>query len=161
MSKETNTQTSQGMKVFVFGSSTLDMLTAEMLDALHELIKTYRPEFLIGDCYGADNLAQSFLADIDYPNVRIFCSGKEPRHAHFANVVSLWKDTAGKRGEAFQQVKDVAMTEECDIAIGFWDGTSRGTKANIDRCKKLGKPCKVFLSPLFQKSKETNPTNFV
>ena len=45
------------MKVFVFGSSTLDMLTPEMLDALHELIKTYRPEFLIGDCYGADNLA--------------------------------------------------------------------------------------------------------
>lgn len=60
------------MKVFVFGSSTIDMLTAEMLDALHELIKTYQPEFLIGDCYGADNLAQSFLEDIDYPNVRIF-----------------------------------------------------------------------------------------
>ena len=149
------------MKVFVFGSSTIDMLTAEMLDALNELIKTYQPEFLIGDCYGADNLAQSFLEDIGYTNVRIFCSGKEPRRAHFANVVSLWKDTAGKRGEEFQQVKDTAMTEECDIAIGFWDGTSQGTKANIDRCKKLSKPCKVFLSPLFQNSKETNPTNFV
>ena len=149
------------MKVFVFGSSTIDMLTAEMLDALYELINTYHPEFLVGDCYGADNLVQAFLEDIDYPNVRIFCSGKEPRHAHFANVVSLWKDSGGKRGEEFQQVKDVSMTEECDIAIGFWDGTSRGTKANIDRCKKLGKPCKVFLAPLFQKSKETNPTNFV
>ena len=31
----------------------------------------------------------------------------------------------------------------------------------IDRCKKLGKPCKVFMTPLFQKSKETTQTNFV
>lgn len=149
------------MKVFVFGSSTIDMLTKQMLDALRDLIRRYHPEFLIGDSYGADDLAQTFLEDIGYTNVRVFCSGREPRHSHFNNVVSLWEKTGGKRGEEFQQVKDIAMTEECDVAIGFWDGTSPGSKANIDRCKKLGKPCKVFLAPLFQKSKETNPTNFV
>jgi hypothetical protein len=53
------------------------------------------------------------------------------------------------------------MTEDCDVALAFWNGTSYGVKCNIERCKKLGKPCKVFLTPLFQKSKETNPTNFV
>jgi hypothetical protein len=59
------------------------------------------------------------------------------------------------------QVKDAAMTEDCDVVLAFWNGTSYGVKCNIERCKKLGKPCKVFLAPLFQKSKETNPGNFV
>lgn len=149
-------------RVFVSGSSALTELTPEMMNALDEMM-TKRVQFLIGDCYGADELAQRYLKAKGYEDVIVYCS-QEKQHARricYDRVKSLWDKAKGKTGEEFYQVKDAAMTEDCDIALAFWNGTSYGVKCNIERCKKLGKPCKVFLTPLFQKSKETNPTNFV
>ncbi|GHV11536.1 hypothetical protein FACS1894162_7080 [Bacteroidia bacterium] len=34
---------------------------------------------------------------------------------------------------------DKAMAEDCDSALMFWDGKSKGTKHNMDCLKKLGK----------------------
>ena len=43
------------MRVFVSGSSALTELTPEMMNALDEMMAK-KVQFLIGDCYGADQL---------------------------------------------------------------------------------------------------------
>lgn len=132
------------IKVFVFGSSSIQRINRDVLKLLDELVELHQPEFLIGDSNGAEELVQMHLDAIGYQNVRVFCSGQSPRHAHFSNVVSMWYQTQGKTGVNFQQVKDDAMVQECDFAIALWDGVSPGTKANIARCKAKGKPYKVI-----------------
>lgn len=45
-------------------------------------------------------------------------------------------DTYGKSA-GFRRNKDII--ENCDICIAFWDGVSKGTKHDIDLCKKMNK----------------------
>lgn len=146
------------MKVFVSGSSHLKSLTKEMTDALDQFMDR-GVEFLVGDCYGADEMAQRYLKSKGYENVTVYCSQEKPRARRvcYDRVKSLWDRAQGKSGEDFYQVKDAAMTEDCDMAIAFWNGTSYGVKCNIERCKKMGKPCKVFL----ETPPETKPSAFV
>ena len=146
------------IKVFVSGSSKLKSLTKEMTDSL-DYFMARGAEFLVGDCYGADEMAQRYLKCKGYENVTVYCSQEKPhaRRVCYDRVKSLWDKAQGKTGEEFYQVKDTAMTEDCDVAIAFWNGTSYGVKCNIERCEKLGKPCKVYL----ETQPATNPANFV
>jgi hypothetical protein len=36
-------------------------------------------------------------------------------------------------------VRDQLMAELCDVCVGIWNGTSRGTKMTVDFARKLGK----------------------
>lgn len=40
--------------------------------------------------------------------------------------------------------RNITIIEYSDLILAFWDGQSRGTQFVIDRCKKTGKPIKIF-----------------
>ena len=40
--------------------------------------------------------------------------------------------------------RNITIIEHSDLVLAFWDGSSRGTKFVIDRCKEMGKPIRVF-----------------
>lgn len=48
-------------------------------------------------------------------------------------------------GNAAGFIRNQDIIKNCDEAIAFWDGESRGTKSSIDLCKKYGKNCKIIL----------------
>ena len=51
-------------------------------------------------------------------------------------------DSFGKRAPL---IRNIEIIKYADIVIAFWDRKSHGTKFVIENCKKLGKPCKVFV----------------
>ena len=42
--------------------------------------------------------------------------------------------------------RNIAIIENADIVLAFWDGKSRGTKHVIENCKKRGIPVKIFIA---------------
>jgi hypothetical protein len=66
-------------KVFVSGSKSISALSIEFLEHLSHAVQE-RSEILVGDCYGVDAAVQKHLADINYPNVTVYCSGEKPRN---------------------------------------------------------------------------------
>lgn len=135
------------MIVFISGSSKLKSLDKRMTDCLDEYMAK-NVSFIVGDCYGADELAQDYLKKHNYEDVTVYCSTKEPRwkRCRYSNYVSLWEKAQGKQGEDFYQVKDKAMCEACDEAIAFWNGNSYGVKCNLERCLSLNKPVTYFIA---------------
>lgn len=137
------------MIVFVSGSSKLKKLTEEMKKCLDEHMSK-NASFIVGDCYGADELAQKYLKSKCYEDVTVYTSTETPRakHCSYDKFVSLWSEAQGKYGEDFYQVKDKAMCMACDIAVAFWNGSSYGVKCNIIRCLDLHKTCLVYVSEI-------------
>lgn len=135
------------MIVFISGSSKLKSLDKRMTDCLDEYMAK-KVSFIVGDCYGADELAQDYLKKHNYEDVTVYCSTQEPRwkRCRYTNYVSLWEKAQGKQGEDFYQVKDKAMCEACDEAVAFWNGNSYGVKCNLERCFSLNKPVTYFIA---------------
>lgn len=48
-----------------------------------------------------------------------------------------------KYGKAAGYIRNEQIIDACDECVCFWDGESRGTKHDIDLCKKKGKPCEI------------------
>ena len=126
------------MIVFVSGSSKLKKLTEEMKQCLDNYMDL-NASFIVGDCYGADELAQKYLKSKGY---------ERAKRCSYNKFVSLWSEAQGKYGEDFYQVKDKAMCMACDIAVAFWNGSSYGVKCNIIRCLDLHKTCQVYVSEI-------------
>ena len=42
--------------------------------------------------------------------------------------------------------RNLQIIDSCDLVLAFWDGSSRGTAFVIDRCRKIGKPLRIFRS---------------
>ena len=93
------------MIVFISGSSKLKSLDKRMTDCLDEYMAK-KASFIVGDCYGADELAQDYLKEHNYEDVTVYCSTQEPRwkRCRYSNYVSLWEKAQGKQGEDFYQV---------------------------------------------------------
>jgi len=127
-------------KVFVSGSKSISTLSIEFLEHLSLAIQE-RAEILVGDCYGVDMAVQKYLADINYPNVTVYCSGEKPRNLFLekGNIHSCIELSKGLTGREFQYVKDIEMSKNCDYGIALWDLKSIGTGKNIKRLHLLGK----------------------
>lgn len=50
-----------------------------------------------------------------------------------------------KYGRAAPLKRNIAIIEQADLVLAFWDGTSHGTKYVIDNCKRRGIPVKIFM----------------
>ena len=137
------------MIVFVSGSSKLKKLAKEMEECL-DFYMNLKASFIVGDCYGADELAQKYLKSKGYEDVTVYTSTETPRakRCSYDKFVSLWSESQGKSGEDFYQVKDKAMCMACDIAVAFWNGSSYGVKCNIIRCLDMEKTCRVYVSEI-------------
>lgn len=41
--------------------------------------------------------------------------------------------------------RNLQIIDSCDLVLAFWDGSSRGTAFVIERCRRQGKPLRIFL----------------
>ena len=41
--------------------------------------------------------------------------------------------------------RNIAIIENADLVLAFWDGASYGTKYVIENCSRLGVPVKIFM----------------
>ncbi len=76
--------------------------------------------FLSGGCKGADKLGERYALEM----------GCEIRR-----YPALWK----KYGRVAGPIRNEEMARDCDLAICFWDGKSRGTASMIALAKKHNK----------------------
>ncbi len=129
--------------IFISGSSSIHELNDNAKASLNEIIRRNIP-VLIGDCYGVDSLVQRYFHEHNYNNVTVYYVGSFPR-CHFIEFKK--KDcndlVTNETGREFYAVKDIQMTEDCQGALMLWDGKSKGTENNIERCKKLNKNYKI------------------
>ena len=128
-------------KLFVSGSKSISNLNDAVISLLDDAIKKGM-EILVGDCYGVDAAVQKYLDQRNYANVTVYCSGNKPRNYFLtgARVQSCAGLSKGLNGRAFNYVKDIEMSKDCDRALMIWDGKSPGTRENIKRMLELEKP---------------------
>ena len=134
----------EAMKVFISGSISTGTLSQDHKAALEQVVEGNRT-ILIGDAYGVDKAVQKILAAQNYQQVIVYYSGEKPR-----NNIGNWQtkqipNPENLTGRSRYQLKDKAMADDCESAIMFWDGKSKGTKANIDYMDDLGKYFLVWL----------------
>ena len=48
-------------------------------------------------------------------------------------------------GRAAPLRRSIAIIENADLVLAFWDGASRGTKYVIDNCKKRNIPIQIYI----------------
>ena len=51
-----------------------------------------------------------------------------------------------KYGRSAPLRRNIAIIENSDLVLAFWDGSSPGTRFVIENCHRLGIPVKVYLS---------------
>ena len=151
------------MVYFISGSSKIKSLNSEMKACLDKIIADKSAEAIVGDCYGADILAQKYLKEKGFEKVTVYCSTPEPKRTVYSNFVSVRDKAQGLKGEDFYQVKDKEMCALCDKAVAFWNGKSYGVKCNIDRIKEMKKPLQIvydtFDIPHTEAERELNLEN--
>lgn len=50
-----------------------------------------------------------------------------------------------KYGRRAPILRNIQIIDYSDTVLAFWDGRSRGTSFVIDRCRKAGKPVRIFI----------------
>lgn len=132
--------------VFLSGSRKINRLNDVIRCRIRNIIEQ---EFhiIVGDANGADKAMQSYLADEQYQNVSIFCSGQTCR-----NNVGSWPSemisvNSKLKGRAFYTQKDNAMAAKADFGLVLWDGKSEGSINNTLELLKNGKKSVVYFSP--------------
>lgn len=111
------------MRIAVIGSRGFN--DEKLLD---EVLKEYLPEITLivsGGAKGADKFGEKWAIKNKIPTL-IFL----PDWNKFGN-------SAGYR-------RNIDIILNCDLAIAFWDGKSKGTKSSIDLCTQHDKPCKII-----------------
>ena len=133
------------MKIFISGSKSISSLPELAKTFIDQFIEN-NDEILIGDCYGIDAVVQKYIESKGFSNVTVYCSGVIPRNnfTSSAKIRSCAEAAKGLSGNAFHDVKDIQMANDCDQALMIWDGESKGTAENIRRMKEMGKPFVVI-----------------
>lgn len=133
-------------KVFLGGSRHVRALNEVIRKRLDGVIDGELFVF-VGDANGADKAMQTYLADRQYKNVLVFCSGQDCR-----NNIGLWEtrqifSDRKEKDFKFYTAKDTVMSEEADYGLMLWDGKSKGTLNNILNLLEQEKSVAVYLSP--------------
>ena len=125
------------MLLFIFGSRNLKNKT-EKIKQILKIIQSKINDFTVitGDCYGIDTETQKACKQLDI-NCIVYHIGQQPRNNCY-NFKT--KKIIGKR----YIDKDVAMCLDCDYAIAFWNGTSKGTARNINHLSFLNKKVQII-----------------
>ena len=126
------------MKIFISGSISTRSLSKNAIDYMEQIVEGNRV-ILIGDAHGVDRAVQQYLFEQNYLNVIVYFSGEAGR-----NNIGTWQtkqipNPENLTGRSRYQLKDKVMADDCDCGMMFWDGRSKGTKANIDYMEMLGK----------------------
>lgn len=129
------------MNIFIGGSKNIGRLSSTVKKMLCSIIRSNH-HILIGDCYGVDLAVQHLLNEQKYERVTVYTACNCARHNVGGwNEVNIATDNVGFSAH---REKDIAMAKNCDFGIMIWNGSSKGTLANIDDLKSLGKKVVVI-----------------
>lgn len=125
------------MNIFIFGSMNLKNKT-EKIKQILKIIQSKINNFTVitGDCYGIDADTQKACKQLNI-NCIVYHIGQQPRN----NSYNF--ETKKITGKKFTD-KDVKLCIDCDYAIAFWNGTSKGTARNINQLKFLNKKIQII-----------------
>jgi len=132
--------------VFLSGSRKISRLNQDIITRLQNIIESGLA-VIVGDANGADKAFQKFLADANYKNVTVFCSGNECR-----NNLGGWKiqnvevDSRLKDRDFYTQ-KDKVMAIKADYGLILWDGKSTGSVNNVFELLRNEKVAVVYFQP--------------
>lgn len=131
--------------LFLGGSISISKLNDRIIERLQSIMMQ-KPHLLVGDAPGADKAFQEYLAVQKYPDVTVYHSGPFCR-----NNLGKWKTVSvlapkSLKGTAFYAAKDLRMAQDATEGFMLWDGSSRGTRANIQVLCKAGKNCLLYVS---------------
>ena len=129
------------MNIFIGGSKNIGRLSPTVKKMLCSIIRNNH-HILIGDCYGVDLAVQHFSNEQKYDSVTVYTACNCARHN-----VGGWREvivTTDNVGFSAHREKDIAMANACDFGIMIWNGSSKGTLANIEDLKTLGKKAVVI-----------------
>jgi hypothetical protein len=126
------------MNVFISGSIGKITLNETEIAHLTRVIASGET-VLIGDAYGVDTAVQRHLAEQRYPHVTVYFSGETVRNNIGNWPLRLIPNPENLTGRSRFQLKDKAMAHDCDYALMFWNGKSKGTQFNMSYIAKLGK----------------------
>ncbi len=131
--------------VFLSGSRKTSKLNEPIRFWIKKLIEQ-RTNIIVGDANGADKAMQRYLADQNYQNVKVYCSGSDCRNnAGDWDVQEVFVDP-NLKGRAFYTQKDKEMASLADSGFVLWDGKSIGSISNVHELLKNGKSIVVYLS---------------
>jgi len=134
-------------KVFIGGSISIKSLDDNIIARLNGIINK-NLTILIGDAYGADKEVQQYFASHKYKAVTVYaCNNRARNNIGAWNINSIQAN--GLYGRELYTQKDIAMTNDCDMALMIWDGKSIGTLNNIKRIRSLNKRCIVYTDGRF------------
>lgn len=124
--------------VFIGGSRHVSRLPAPALERLSNVVSSGFP-VVVGDANGADKAVQKFLAEKNYGEVTVYCTGESCR-----NNLGAWQTRhisapRSAKGFDFYAVKDREMAKSADFGLMIWDGRSIGTLLNVLRLVLNGK----------------------
>lgn len=132
------------VKVCVFGSRSFndyDLLKKKLDYYLHNF-KKEQIVVIVGCASGADTLGENY-AFYEGLSVERYPADWDNLEAVPCNIKT------NKKGRKYNSLAGInrnkVMANVCDIAVGFYDGKSPGTKAMIDILKKMNKPTKIVL----------------
>lgn len=132
--------------IFVSGSRHVSQINDMIRDRIRNMIdQNFR--IVVGDANGADKVLQQCLAEAQYSNVVVFCSGEACR-----NNVGEWDERhvvgdSKLKGRAFYTQKDVIMAAEADYGFVLWNGKSVGSISNVLELLKREKSVVVYFAP--------------
>lgn len=129
--------------VFIGGSRHISLLPEQVKHWLDGVIeKSY--SILVGDANGVDKAVQKYLANEQYDDVTVYCSGESCR-----NNVGQWTTryinaSGNKKKFQFYAAKDREMAREAEFGFMVWDGKSPGTILNVLRLVRASKKAVLF-----------------
>lgn len=129
--------------VFIGGSRHISLLPKPAKHWLNDVIEK-SCSILVGDANGIDKAVQKYLANENYDDVTVYCSGESCR-----NNIGQWATrrinaSGNKKKFQFYAAKDREMAREAEFGFMIWDGKSPGTVLNVLRLVRASKKAVLF-----------------
>ena len=107
------------MRIAIVGSRNINNISLDFL------LKNDTTEIVSGGARGVDTCARLFAKK------------------HGIKLTEFLPDYK-RYGKAAPLKRNITIIEYADEVVTFWDGSSRGTKFVIDKCKEINKPITVI-----------------
>ena len=131
--------------VFISGSISIKELPLEVSDSIKTIIKK-KMTIVVGDAPGIDSLIQDLCNSENYFNIIVYTITSTPRYKANSNfqekTISVSQEIKSQRER--QTYKDKAMSVDSTFNLVIWDGSSKGSYANILRALESHKKVKVY-----------------
>ena len=146
--------------VFISGSIAIKKLPFQVQESIQTMIDK-KMTILVGDAPGIDTLVQDLCNKQEYVDVIVYTITSSPRYKANKGFQekSIFVGQEIKKERERQTYKDKAMSEDSIFSLVVWDGSSKGSYANILRALGSHKKVKVYYQDIndYLSSKKITP----